>query len=317
MDLYHNPDIGYKLISLQQLLGSIFSLSSLVPQKADLLIEVQIDKILNDEDFAHIYEQIAVKNPDMPQTISDALDQMQQEIIVNPRDFHEALIFSHTSELTDFMDSFSYHDLPYYGALFKGSFGKTRALLTVGGDLVDRFQHYDYMGIRVYEYREGQDVIFSFAFFNNEVAVTGSTSAVKDTIDVIRGEKQSISGIIYDFYEGLGGNLIEIAYLVPGAQMEQIPPAAYIDNYKISLHSLKAINIIGFAFSKIGSSITTGLYAYHSSQAATRDTNILLNNLTLIYLSKEEALDPETRYLLDKIDIYDSDSVLSVEIIAQ
>lgn len=288
-------------------------LYSAVPEEADLLVGIQVAEILEDDDFRDIYEELAANNPDMPPTVDEALDSIKQETQIDLTDFQEAIIFADTSAAAGLMASAAGQDSLYYGAIFKGSLARTRSLLAVGGNLAEEFRNYEHNGVSVYRYTGEEDTTISLAFINNEVLIAGSTAAVEDAIDVVRGEKQAISGTIYDFYEGLGENLVKIAYLVPDGQTGLIPQTTDVEGYEIDLSSLREINSIGLTVYKADSSITTRLHTQHSSPDAARDTEELVNNL--IYLSEQETLEPEIEELLDRLEVSVSDSVLILEII--
>ena len=296
------------------------SLSLLVPQRADLIAKVEIQEILNDGDFAYLYQEFARRNTGIPRTVNEALDQVRHETGIDPRDFTEAVVFANASELADLMTSSGYPGVPYCGALLKGTFAEERLLLTIEGMIGSRFQTHRYKGNKIYTLTEKQQALFSFTFVSNELVVVGATRAVEDTIDVMAGDKQPISGIVYDLYETLGHPLFKVASLVPGSLTGQIPPTADINDADFNVRPLRDVNMVGCTFGKMGSTIVTEVQLHCAYQDSAQDIDDLVYDLKdfLIALITQEAPSPEIghsiRQLIDKVNTTVYGSVFSLRI---
>jgi len=133
------------------------SLSLFVPQRADLVVKIEIEQILNDADFAYLYQRFAAMDPSMPRTVDQALDQVTDETGIDLRDFRQVVAFANTSEVVQFMES-PYPGGPYWGALLKGSFAEKRMMLAIAGLFSRDFENYKYKGAKIYYYTEGRFV---------------------------------------------------------------------------------------------------------------------------------------------------------------
>ncbi len=144
--------------------------------------------------------------------------------------------------------------------------------------------------------------------------VVGSTRAVEDTIDVMTGVKQPISGTVRDLYDTFGHALFKLAFLVPSSLTGQIPPTGDIDNSNIDLRPLRDVNMVGFTFGKMDSTIVTEVQLHCTYQDSAQGIDELVDNLILLF--KEEAQPDETIAIqwLDKIETTSFGSVFSLRI---
>ena len=102
------------------------------PQRADLLCKIELAKILDDKDFAELYRAIAAQNPDMPQTLDAALNNVEYKTGIDPRDFTRALVFADASTLIEIMEpSQGSHGPPYYGALVEESLDRSSLITNI------------------------------------------------------------------------------------------------------------------------------------------------------------------------------------------
>ncbi len=282
-----------------------------VPQRADLVARVEIEQILNDGDFAYLYRRFAEQNAGMPRTVNEALDQVENETGIDPRDFKQAVAFAHTSELVQFMNS-PYPGGPYWGALLKGSFAEKRMILTIAGQFGREFENYTYKGAKIYTFTEGREVLFSFTFVNNELIVVGSTRAVEDTIDVMGGDYEPISGVVYDLYESLGQVFLKMAFSVPTSISREIPATQNIDDLHLTLRPLRDVNIVGWTFDKIGSTIITEVQLHFDYTDSAQEIAELVDNL--IAVGKLIVPDPKLKRYLDNVETTSYGSVFSLRV---
>jgi len=287
------------------------SVSLLVPQRADLIAGVEIQQMLNDGDFAYLYRRFAAANPDMPRTVNDALDQVTAETGIDPRDFRQAVAFANTSDLVQSMGS-PYLGEPYWGALLKGSFAEKRMILAISDLFSGEFETHRYKGAKIYTFTEGQEALFSVTFVNNELMVVGSTRAVEDTIDVMVGDKQPISGVVYDLYQSLGSAFLKIAFSVPPSISAEIPATEEIDDFHLTLRPLRDVDMAGYAFSKIGSTTITEVELHCAYADSAQEIEELVRDL--LGLGRLLVLDPELKHHLDHVEATTYGSVFSLRI---
>ena len=142
--------------------------------------------------------------------------------------------------------------------------------------------------------------------------MVGSTSAVEDTIDVMVGDKQPISGVVYELYETLGHPLFKVASSIPSSLTAQIPPTADVDNSNIDLRHLRDVNMVGCTFGKMGSTVVTEVQLHCNYQASAQGIDELVDNLILLF--KQESPPSEIMHLLGKVDTAVYGSVFSLRI---
>ena len=288
------------------------SLALLVPQRADLITKIEIEQILNDGDFAYLYQRFAVANPGMPRTVNEALDQVTDETGIDPRDFTEAVAFANTLELAEFMSS-AYPGGPYWGALLKGSFAEERMMLAIAGLFGRELENYRYKGAKIYYYTEGREVLFSFTFVSSDLIVVGSSRAVEDTIDVMAGDYEPISGIVYNLYESLPQAYFKAAFSVPPSITREIPSSQEIDHdLHLNLRPLRDVNIAGCTFDKIGSTTITEVELHCTYTDSAQEIEGLVRDL--LGLGRLVAPDAGLKHHLDNVEATSYRSVFSLKV---
>lgn len=296
------------------------SLSLFVPQRADLIAKIEIQQILNDRDFAYLYQQWASEVSDIPRTVNELLDLVKSETGIDPRHFTEAVVFANASELVDFMGASRFLGVPYFGGLLRGTFSEENLIRNIEWKAHTKFETYKYKGAKVYTYTEKKVALFSITFVDDQLIVIGSASAVEDTIDVMVGDKQPIHGIVYELYETLGSVLFKVASSVPSSVSGQIPSTLDLDIAEFNLRPLRDVNMIGCSFGKIGSTTITEVQLHCAYEDSAQDIDELVYNLKdfLIAMINQEAPSPEIEYLkrqlIDKVEATVYGSVFSLRI---
>ena len=78
--------------------GTKYNAIELVPDEANLIANIQISRIINDQDIRDAYDETE-KPPDQPQTFEAALDEMVEEIGIDLNDFSQAVVFVNTDAM--------------------------------------------------------------------------------------------------------------------------------------------------------------------------------------------------------------------------
>ena len=84
----------------------------LVPRDANLIANIQVSKIINDQDLIDAYDK-AEKELGRPQTVEEALNEVVENTGVDLRDFSEAIVFADVTTL---------EQAEYLGFIIKGTF---------------------------------------------------------------------------------------------------------------------------------------------------------------------------------------------------
>ncbi len=269
----------------------------LVPQDANLIANIQISKIINDRDLRDAYDE-AEKEAGQPQTIEEALDELVEETGIDLRDFSEVVIFADIATLTQ---------AGYLGVIVEGTFNETQFINNIEQQTGEEFTTSDYKGYRLYT-DEGEE--FGIAFLTNRVLLLGTMEAVKDAIDVSKGDREQVGGIILDAYNRLGDALIKFAFEVPEEAREALTEGLVPGEIPISLDPFADIDIVGFAINKRAETITIQINPHFLSTDSAQDAKDTLSGAISLFRGMLQV--PEIKELLGKIEVSVTDSWVTI-----
>jgi hypothetical protein len=175
----------------------------LVPKRANMVIQADLSKILQDTDLAGIYDK-APKDAGNPQTFNDALTQLKDQYNIDLNSFQEGVLFADISQSSDGDD--------YSGAIVKGTFNKNDLISGIQSGSDTMWSTTKYKDHDIYN-NEIEDT--AFAILNDNMFAIGTMQPVKDVIDVKRGDAKALSGEVLNTYNKLGDALIKVAVAVP------------------------------------------------------------------------------------------------------
>ena len=268
----------------------------LVPQGANLIAEIQVSRIVDDQDLRDAYTK-ADKEPGQPQTVEEALDELVEETGIDLRDFSRAVIFA---------DITAMEQADYLGCIFEGIFDEKQFIDNMEEEAGEEFTTSDYKGYKLYIDKEDE---FGIAFLSDEMLLLGTTKAVKDAIDVSKGERQQVSGILLETYNRLGDALIKFACEFPEEAWETIEESVPGD-IPISLEVFANIDIIGFALNKEAETITVRITPHFLSTDSAQDARDTLSGAIMLSRATLEA--PEIKELLRKVKVTLNDSWVTI-----
>jgi len=274
---------------------------NLVPKAANLVANVQIGNILNDQELITLYNGIS-KGADKPQTVQAALDEVTQKTGINLHDFTQGLIFGDTSSMqTDTADG-------YFGIIAQGTFNEKQFVQNIGDKTGKPLAVSTYNGSQVYSNSADK---YSLVFFGDRTLVFGSDQAVKDCIDVQKGTKQPLSGLIVDKYNQLGTTSIKAAFAIP-AQAKQALGTDVPDNSKVSVQALSKIDMVGLAINKGTLDVTVSLALHFPDATSATDAKDTLSGAVNIY--KGMVTNQGIKNLLGEIQFSTSDLWLNISL---
>lgn len=291
--------LGASILCLFFLAGcqkpSISTETLLVPEKANAIAKVKIAKILNDKDIADLYARYVVTDPDAPQTLRLALDELKEKIGVDLRYFDEAVLFADVSTLEN--------GIPYWGAIVECNVPAKYFFEVLGEPRGTHSETQKYRSYKIYTFKDE----ISFTFLDSNLLTVGSENAVKDVIDVRLGRSKPISGELYELYDALDNPLFKGASKVPWTITKQIPTELPLDNELIvNLRPLRDVYMVSCVLDKSGETI----YIEVQMQLATNSSAVDAKRSAedLITGAKRMWPLPEVNDLLDKVQvsIYDS-----------
>ena len=277
--------------------GTGLTAIELVPQDANLIANIQISEIINDGDLRDAYAEFE-KEPGQPQTIEEALDELVDEIGIDLRDFSEAVIFA---------DITTIEQADYLGVIIEGTFNETQFIGNIEQQAGEELITSDYKGYTLYT-DEGEE--FGIAFLTSRMLLLGTMEAVKDAIDVSKGDREQISGIIVDAYNRLGDALIKVAFELPEEVGEALTEEVVPGEIPISLDPFADIDIVGFAINKRAETITIQIIPHFLSTDSAQDAKDTLSGAIILLRGTLEV--PEIKELLGKIEVSATDSWVTI-----
>ncbi len=282
----------------------------LVPEKASMIAHVDLSQITEDEDVAALYEAMPLE-PDMPQTLDEALDLAREEIGLDLRDFGEGLIFGEISEATGDMD--------YGGIVVKGTFTESDLSASIESAIEEEFTTISYKGHEIYT---DSDEEAGLAFLGSDAFVIGLIEAVKDVIAVKEGDQSAISGKVLTVYNGLGDALVKVAMIVPPGAIEEglqgftgeLPIELPIElPMELPLDALADLDTVGVALTKEGQSIALNLELCFTNSESAEGAEDLIN-AAILFASVMPDIPEEALELLENLDVSVSDSCLDISL---
>src|SRR4030043_556977 len=204
--------VGLLLVVLALLVSIISGCSSksasnpvsLVPEGANLLGQIDLNKILTDEEITELYDK-ASKEPNDPQNFEEALDKLKDEYNIDLMEFSTITFFSNTSEFEG-EDSIDNIALIVEGTFDKGD------LLDAIEDIAEKagveLEPYDYKGYDVYTV---EDEGCAIVFLSDNMLAFGLQVWIEDVIDVAKGDGKALSGVVLDTYNDLDEALLKVA----------------------------------------------------------------------------------------------------------
>lgn len=269
----------------------------LIPQDASLIATIQVSKIINDQDLREAYDK-AKKKPGQPQTAEEALNEVVEETGFDFRDFSEVVIFG---------DMTRWAQEEYLGVIVEGTFDEKQFIDNIEERTGKELTASDYKGYKLYIDEQGK---FGITFLSDRMLLLGAMEAVKDAIDVSKGDRKQVSGIILDTYNRLGDALIKFALELPEEVQEALAEESIPGDIPISLESFANIDILGFALNKKADTITVQINPHFLSTDSAEDARDTLSGT--ISLFKGILQVPEIKELLGKIEVSVTDSWMTI-----
>ena len=165
----------------------------------------------------------------------------------------------------------------------------------------------DYKGYEIYTDEDGE---FGIVFLSDRILLFGTMAAAKDVIEVSKGERQKVGGIILDAYNRLDDALVKSVFELPGQALDALTREAPPGELPISLEPFTDIDVIGFALTKDGETVTIKIVPHFLSTASAEDARDTLSGA--ITLAKGMLRVPEIKELLGNIEVSVSDSWMTM-----
>ena len=271
-----------------------------VPSAASFVAQVQLDKLLNDRDLTGAYNK-AQKGTGQPQTAQEGLEKLTEKTGIDLRDFSQAVVFGDLLQLQNSKSG-------YLGAIAEGNFKEEEFVQGVKNKTGHELSTSDYKGYKLYADKDAQTTL---AFLDDGLLVIGTPNAVKDTIDVRKGDKKPLGGSIMEAYNRLGDGLVKSAFILPKEATKSLQQEAP-GGFPVSLKALASIDTIGFILSKEAGEVTIRIDSHFTDSASAQDGKDTISGL--ISLLKGTMQKQQAKELMGKIQVTAADSWLSISL---
>ena len=267
-----------------------------IPSNSDYVGNVEINTIINDNDFNDIYEEWPKSRSD-PQTINDAMIEFETESGVDASKITDVTFFGSMDESMD----------QYSGYFIIGSFDSNALInkaIEDGNFEKARYQGYEY-------YLETSSFGSSEAIMEMDdglVLLATSASVIEDVIDIQKGDKNSRSGELMDKYNALDSGIVKIAFEVPANVKEDIENS---NSGPYNFESVNEIEIFTYLFQKKSSTMTNTVNVYTSDSASAEDIADVIDGFLKIY--KGIIPDENAKETIDKITIEQKGSTVTIK----
>jgi hypothetical protein len=148
-------------------------------------------------------------------------------------------------------------------------------------------------------------------FFGSSMLVVGTDQAVKDCIDVHKGDKQPLSGIVVDTYNKLGEASIKAAFALPAAAKNALASEAGSTS-KISTQVFSKMDTVGLAFNKGTQDVSINANLHFTDALSAIDAKDTLSGF--VSMIKGMTATPEAKTLLGGIQFSSTDGWVSISI---
>ena len=274
--------------------------AALIPGTANVVVQIQVAKILTNPALKIAYGELAKAEQAWPQTTDDALNQLLQKTGFDLSSVSTAVFFANIQSTNQTRNT-------YAGLIASGTFNESALTAKIQQQTKQTLTTGAYKGFTVYT---GMQDKFEIAFLSQSQLVLGTPQAVRDTIDVNKGDKKPLSGGIIDALGRFGTAFITGAFAPPESirnQLVRVLPQQSL----LSPKSFPDIDTIGFAVDQPDLSLSIRIDAHFTNPASIQDARNVVTGL--ISIGKGTIQDPNIKTALGKIKVSTSDSWLSTQ----
>jgi hypothetical protein len=275
------------------------SSTTLVPTTANMVVQIQVNKILSNQAAMMVFNELAKTKSSWPQTASDGLNQLFQKTGLDLYTVSNAVFFADV-ESTDKTQN------TYAGLIASGSFNESTLTAKIEHQTQQTLATSNYNGMKVYS---GKQDKFEIVFLGNDKIVLGSPKAVRDTIDVIKGNQKPLSGPVIDALDRVGSALITGAFAPPETLRNQTG-TTIPQQTQLSTKVFQDADAIAFAADMPVLNVSIRLDVHFSNTTSLQDAKDSVTGF--ISIAKGTSHDPNVKTALGNIQVSASDSWLSV-----
>ena len=272
---------------------------TLVPSAANTVVQIQVGQILSNPALKKTYDELAKSNSSWPQTADDALNQMLQNTGVDPYTITTAVFFAD-------IESANITQNTYHGIIASGSFDELSLIAKTEEQTQQVMTSSEYRGFKVYSSEQGKSEI---AFIDQDQIVIGARKAVRDTIDIIKGDQKPLTGSIITALKRVGTAQITGAF-VPLENLLHPADESGSHQPSYSLEAFQDIDVIAFSTDLQLLSLSSRIDVHFSDAAKVRDAKDAI--IGIISIAKVTTQEENIKTSLNNIKVSTADSWVSV-----
>jgi hypothetical protein len=263
------------------------SAKEVVPQRANLIAGLSMSA-LGDKETGDLYDNMA-KGTELPATYDKLLEMVQDKIGLDLRDLKEAVVFADIPADAFYKDENTATE-SYVGAIVNGSFKRDDIIAAIEKTLGQKLNSDTYKGYDIYvvDYEEDFGISASdaarLAFLGESSLVIGIGEAVKDTIDVRKGDEQGLSGELLNLYEGLGNPQAKLAMEIPAEWLSKIPDEQVVPLLgKLQLNAFKNMRMATLVVDRTGDATLIEIKVDFSNSNSVTDAKETIDGVVSIF----------------------------------
>jgi hypothetical protein len=279
--------------------GSNASAVTLVPSAANSVVQIQVGQILSNPALKITYDELAKSKPSWPQTADDALNQILQHTGVDPYTITTAVFFAD-------IESANITQNTYQGIIAFGSFDELSLIAKIEEQTQQLMTSSEYKGFKVYSSEQCKSEL---AFIDQDQIVIGAPKAVKDTIDIVKGDQKPLTGNIITALKRVGTAQITGAFVPLNNLPHQVGELGS-QQPAFSLEVFQDIDVIAFSTDLQVLSLSSRIDVHFSDDTNVQDAKDAI--IGMISIAKVTTQEENFKAFLSNIKVKTANSWVSV-----
>ncbi len=257
----------------------------LVPQDINMLARIKVSEMLRNW---QVYSELE-GNENTEEQFDKMQDGFVDEIGIALNGISNAVVFARES---------SAETVEYTGIILEGNFTDQDLISNIENETGKTYKIEEYGDFTLYTDLNADAAV---VLLNNTMIIMGSIQAVKDSIDVIEGNLNQISGAVLDTYNDMGDVMFKLAIMIPQEAKETFADQPEGDMMPVGLESFEDMQSLGLAADLGTQSLTIKAnIAFSPSDSAAKAAKALETMIDFIAMMSQDERAAE---LLNGIEI--------------
>jgi len=272
---------------------------TLIPGATNTVVKIQVGKILSNPALQVAYSELAKANAAWPQNTNEALNQLLQKTGFDLSTISNLVLFADIESANQTQNT-------YIGIIASGIFNEAMLIDTIQQQTQQTLTTSDYKGLKIYSGEKDQ---FELAFLSQGQLVFGTPKAVRDVVDVSKGDQPALSGGVIDMLNRFGSALVVGASTAPQNLHSELSQQ-FFKQTTFSLKSFQDMDTLGFAIDQPSLSLSIRIDAHFLNVTSVQDSKDAITGL--ISLAKGASQGQNVKTALSNIQVSTTDSWLSI-----